>query len=168
MDQRKPTKDEQDFVRVVKIAVALGLGVMASFLYSLKQVHPSIRLDLSFGSLLVFLLTAGFSWAFCGVLFKGEFSEDGSAQALARRKKQVWRWLVFFLAVSGAATLGAFLYSLKDVSAESRRDVLEGTAIAVVVLMVGGFLIHKAVRFFEEQDKVGLEDPDEEKDDPDA
>jgi hypothetical protein len=26
-----------------------------------------------------------------------------------------------------------------------------------VVLTVGGFLIHRAVRFFEEQDKVGLE-----------
>src|SRR6266516_4911297 len=132
MDQRKPTKDEQDFVRVVKIAVALGLGVMASFLYSLKQVHPSIRLDLTFGSLLVFLLTAGFSWVFFGVMFRGEFPEDDSVQAMAMRKKRVWRWLMFFLAVAGLATVGAFLYSLKDVSTESRRDVLEGTAIAVV------------------------------------
>ena len=43
MDQRKPTKDEQDFVRVVKIATALGLGLMAAFLYSLKQSFRCIR-----------------------------------------------------------------------------------------------------------------------------
>ena len=60
MDQRKPTKDEQDFVRVVKIATALGLGLMAAFLYSLKQTHPSIRLKISLGTLVVFLLMAGF------------------------------------------------------------------------------------------------------------
>ena len=60
--------------------------------------------------------------------------------------------------------MGAFLYSLKDVSAESRREVIEGTGIAVLVLAVGGFLIHKAVRFFEEQDKEDLEQRREEDD----
>ena len=159
MDPRKPTKDEQDFVRVVQIATALGLGLMAAFLYSLKQIHPSIQLKTSFGTFVAFLLTAGFSWVFCGVLFKGEFTGDSSVAGAPLRKKRAGRWLIFFVATSGLATAGAFLYSLKDVSAESRWDVLEGAGIAMAVLTVGGFLIHKAVRFFEEQDKVGLEEP---------
>ena len=62
MDQRKPTKDERDFVWVVKAASALGLGLMAAFLYSLKQVHPSIRLELTFGSAVTLIITAVFSW----------------------------------------------------------------------------------------------------------
>src|SRR5437773_3498675 len=114
MDQHKPTKDEKDFVRVVKIATALGLGLMAAFLYSLKQIHPSIRLQISLGSFVAFLLTASFSWVFCGVLFKGEFADDGAVPAAALRKKRAGRWLIYFLTVSGVATMGAFLYSLKD------------------------------------------------------
>lgn len=156
MNPHKPTKDEQDFVRVVKIATALGLGVMAAFLYSLKQVHPTIRLELGLGTALAFLITAAFSWIFCGVLFKGEFDEGDYANAAALKKRRIVRWIIFFIVISGLATAGAFLYSLKDLSAESRREVIEGTGIAALVLTVGGLLIHKAVRFFEEQDKVNL------------
>jgi drug/metabolite transporter (DMT)-like permease len=164
MDPHKPTKDEKDFVRVVKFATALSLGVMAAFLYSLKGVHPAIRLEFGLGTVLAFLITAAFSWLFCGVLFKGEFNEGDSAGTAALKKRRVTRWIIFFIVVSGLATAGAFLYSLKDVSAESRRDVIEGAGIATVVLTIGGFFIHKAVRFFEEQDKVSLEDRHEDED----
>jgi hypothetical protein len=157
MDPRKPTRDEQDFVRVVKLATALGMGLMAAFLFSLKQVHPAIRLEFGFGTLFAFLITGVFSWVFCGVLFRGEFGEGDSAQAAAIRKRRVARWILFFVSACSVATVGAFIYSLKDVSSESRRDVVEGTLLAVAVLSLGGFLIHKAVRFFEEQDKVNIE-----------
>ena len=167
MNPHKPTKDEQDFVRVVKIATALGMGVMAAFLYSLKQVHPSIRLELTFGSAVTFIVTAVFSWIFCAVLFRGEFDVGDSAHTAAIRKRRVARWILFFVTVSGLATAGAFLYSLKDVSAESRREVIEGTGLAALVLTVGGYLIHQAVRFFEEQDKVSTEIQRQEEEDRD-
>jgi uncharacterized membrane protein len=166
MDSHKPSKDEQDFVRVVKVATALGMGVMAAFLYSLKQVHPAIRLEFTLGTVLTFIITAVFSWAFCAVLFKGEFNEGESAGATALKKRRVTRWIIFFVVVSGVATAGAFLYSLKDVEARSRREVIEGAGIAVVVLTMGGVLIHKSVRFFEEQDKVNLQDQSEREDRP--
>jgi len=164
MDPHKPTKDEKDFVRVVKSATALSLGVMAAFLYSLKRVHPSIELEFDAGTVLAFLITATLSWLFCGVLFKGEFNEGDSAGAAALKQQRVTRWIIFFIVVSGLATAGAFLYSLKDVSSESRRDVIEGAGFAAVVLTIGGFFIHKAVRFFEEQDKISLEDRHEDED----
>jgi len=167
MDSRKPTKDERDFVWVVKAASALGLGLMAAFLYSLKQVHPSIRLEITVGTGIAFLGTAVFTWLFCGILFKGEFNEDGSEQASGRRRKQVTRWIIFFLTASTLATIGAFVYSLKDIAADSRRDVIQGTVIAVIVLTGGGVLIHKAVKFFEEQDKASLEQHEREKKDED-
>lgn len=142
---------------MVKLATALGMGLMAAFLVSLKQVHPSIRLEFGIGALIAFLITGVFSWVFCGVLFRGEFGEGDSVQAAAMRKRRVARWILFFVTACSLATVAAFIYSLKDVSSESRRDVVEGTLLAVVVLSVGGFLIHKAVRFFEEQDKVNME-----------
>lgn len=158
MIPHKPTKDEKDFVRVVKIATAFSLGVMAGFLYSLKGVHPAIQLEFNLGTVMAFVITAVFSWFFCGVLFKREFDEGDNASAAAVGKQRVRRWIIFFIVISGLVTGGAFLYSLKDVSAESRREVIEGAGIAAIVLTVGGFLIHKTVRFFEEQDKVNLEE----------
>jgi hypothetical protein len=165
MAPHKPTKDERDFIRVVQFATALGLGLMAAFLYSLKQVHPSIRFEFNLGTVLAFLFTAVLSWAFCGVLFKGEFSEGDAAGGAALKQRRVTRWMLWFAIVSGLATVGAFVYSLKDVAADSRREVLQGTGIAVVVLSIGGFLIHKTVRFFEEQDKVNLAARQDEEDD---
>lgn len=168
MDHRKPTKDERDFVWVVKAASALGLGLMAAFLYSLKQVHPNIRLEITVGTGLAFLGTAFLTWIFCGILFKGEFQDDDSEHAAGLRKKLVVRWIVVFLSVSAVATVGAFVYSLKDIAAESRRDVIQGTVIAVIVLTGGGILIHRAVKFFEEQDKATLEHHAQEKKDEEA
>lgn len=157
MAAHKPTKDERDFVQVVKCSTALGLGLMAAFLYSLKQVHPQVVLEFGFGTALAFLVAAVFSWLFCGVLFKGEFDEGDSAHGALLKKRRVTRWVVFFIVVSSLLTAGAFLYSLKDLATENRRDVIEGAGFAVFVLSIGGFFIHKSVRFFEEQDRISME-----------
>ena len=157
MTSHKPTKDERDFIQVVKLSTALGLGLMAAFLYSLKQVHPHIVLEFGFGTVMAFLLTAVFSWLFCNVLFKGEFDEGDGAQAARIKKRRVTRWVIFFIVISGLLTAAAFLYSLKDLAAENRREVIEGAGIAVVALSIGGFFIHKSVRFFEEQDRINMQ-----------
>jgi hypothetical protein len=156
METHKPTKDERDFVQVVKFCTALGLGLMAAFLYSLKQVHPHIVIEFGFGTVLSFLITGGFSWVFCDVLFKGEFDQGDTAQGAIVRKRRVTRWVVFFIVVSSLAMGSAFLYSLKDVTTEARRDVLQGAGFAVLVLSMVGFFIHKAVRFCEEQDRISM------------
>ncbi len=157
MTMHKPTKDEQDFVRVVKAGTALGLGSMAAFLYSLKQVHPSIVLEFGPGTILSAGITAVFSWLFCGVLFRTQFDEGDSAQSAAVKNRRMVRWVIYFLVISALVGAGVFLYSLKDVSAEGRRDVLIGTGMAVIVLTIGGILIHKTVLFFEEQDRINME-----------
>jgi hypothetical protein len=156
MAMHKPTKDEQDFVRVVKLGTALGLSVLTGFLYSLKQVHPSIEFEFGFGTVVSSLAAAVFSWLFCGVLFRTEFDEGDTAQSTAIKNRRMVRWVIFFLVISAVSGTGVFLYSLKDVAAESRREVIQGTGIAVVVLAIGGFLIHKTVVFFEEQDRINL------------
>jgi hypothetical protein len=158
MAPHKPTNDEQDFARVVKAAVSLSIGLLGAFLYSVKDVHPRLVIEFNLGTLIAFLLCAGVSWAFCRVLFKSEFADDSSPAGTALQEKRRARSFVIFLAVSGLATAGAFLYSLKDVSSESRMEVIQGAGFAVFVLTIGGFLIHQAIRFFEEQDKANLQD----------
>ena len=160
-DPHPPSKDERDFVRVVQFGTALGLGLMVGFLYSIKRINPDLQLEFGFGVVAAFLITAVFAWIFCGVLFKGEFSKE------TQPGRRVRRWLILFLTISGLATAGAFLYSLKGISSDSRRDVIEGTAIALCVLVIGGVLIHKSVRFFEEQDRANLAQHEQDKEQDD-
>ena len=152
MNEPLPPRDERDFFFVVKFSTALGFGCMAAFLYSLKQVHPELSFRFTVGTVLVFLVVAIFSWIFCGVLARSESPGGGPA----RRNRFMIRWLVWFFGLASLGTAAAFAYALKDVNSESRRDVIEGTVIAVAVLSLGGVLIWKAFKFFEEQSDAEL------------
>jgi hypothetical protein len=152
MNELPPPEDERDFFFVVKFSTALGFGCMAAFLYSLKQVHPDLSFRFTLGTVLVFLVVAVSSWIFCGVLAK---SESGGDQPV-RRNRFMLRWLVWFFGFASLGTVAAFAYALKDVNSESRRDVIEGTVIAIAVLSLGGVLIWKAFKFFEEQSDAEL------------
>lgn len=125
---------------------------MAAFLISLRQVHPTIELRFGISTVAAFGLAWYVSWRFCAVL---ERSAD--ADPTLDRRRLVVRWMTGFMSVAGLGTVAAFGYALKDVSAESRSEVIEGTAIAVVVLSVGALLIYKAFQFFEEQSEIELE-----------
>src|SRR4030095_1725010 len=129
---------------------------MAAFLYSLKQVHPDIVFRLTLGTALVFLVVAMFSWICCGVLARGEQSGDKRAGPVPARKRFIVRWLVGFLGLATLGMLAAFVLSLRNVTTEGRREVVEGTVIAIGVLAMGGFLIWKAFRFFEDQSEAEL------------
>ena len=138
-------------MRVVKIGTAVSMGVMAGFLVSLKQVHPSIELHFGVGTVVAFILAGAASWRFCAMLARPD-SSDGT-----NRNRFIVRWMITFLGISALGTLAAFAYSLKDVSARSRSEVVQGTLIAACVLAVGGWFIYRAFQFFEEQSAAELE-----------
>ena len=152
MNATPPQNNNRDFFRVVQFSAALGIGSMAAFLYSLKQVHPNVRLELGWDTLAAFLVAGIFSWMFCGMLAKAGTAETPGMDSgeRVRQGKSLKRWMVVFLLVCSLGTIAAFTYSLKDVSAQGRRDVATGTAIACGVLGAGAWLIRRAVQFFEE------------------
>jgi len=164
MNDTPPGNNDRDFFRVVQVSAALGIGSMAAFLYSLKQVHPMVRLELGIGTLIAFLGAAIFSWVFCGMLAKGATGGtpgmDGGERV--RQGKSLKRWVVVFILVCTLGTIAAFGYSLKDVSAQGRRDVVAGTGIACMVLAAGAWLIRRAVQFFEEDSAAQLGQPRDE------
>ena len=148
-------KNERDFIFVVKAGTALSMGLMAGFLYSLKTVHPSIRLDFTLGSVAAFIIAALVSWKFCAALYRdetGEAGDDGSRRE-ETQKKFLKRWIMIFVGTSSLLTLLAFAWSLKDVGSDSRRQVIEGTVLAAVVIGVVAWLLRMVVRFFEEQSR---------------
>jgi hypothetical protein len=147
----EPPKNHRDFMLIIKIGVALSLALMAAFLLSLKQVHPTIVMRLDWISIAGCLITGIVSWRFCTILQKSDESADPG------RRRFMIRWMKGFLGAASLGTVAAFAYALKDVSGPSRLEVIEGTAIAVVVLAIGGWLIYRAFRFFEEQSALELE-----------
>ena len=154
MNEPPPSKNERDLLFIVKLGSALGMGALAAFLYSLKEVHPHIRFEFTLGTVLIALGTAAASWIFCGVMARADTEEHPSVV----RRRFFIRWLVVFGGLSTVGTITAFIFSLRNVSSRGQRDVLEGTLLAVLVLAAGGYLIHKAFRFFEEQDKASLDE----------
>ncbi len=146
-----PSRNQKDLLQVVKVGVALSMGLMVAFFFSLRQVHPSIELRFGLGTVAGFIAAWAVSWRFCTIL-----TRDDSATS-SNRRQVVFRWMLGFMSVAALGTLAAFGYALKDVSAENRSEVIEGTFIAVVVLSVGGWLIFKAFKFFEEQSEIELE-----------
>jgi drug/metabolite transporter (DMT)-like permease len=158
-----PSKNERDLLFVVKLSSALGMGALAAFLYSLKDVHPSIRFEFTAGTAIIALGVAVASWFFCGLMARADAEEHPSVT----RRKFFIRWLLFFGGFCAIGTVFAFANSLRNVSTRGRRDVIEGTVLAFLVLFLGGWLIRKAFRFFEEQDKATLDEQHREEDESD-
>ena len=148
-------KNERDFIFVVKAGTALSLGLMAAFLFSLKSVHPSIQISFTLGTVAAFLIAAVASWKFCAVLYRDETGSPGDdgIRREETQKKLLKRWITAFIGVSSLLTLLAFAWSLKDVGSESRRQVIEGTGLAVLVIGAVAWLLRVVVRFFEDQSR---------------
>src|SRR5262245_61147448 len=147
MRQKRQANNDRDLTRVIKWCSALGLGAMAAFLYSIKQVTPDFQYRISFGTGASFLVAVALSWAYWRLVFgKPNSSEDGLSKA---RK----RWLIILSACLTVATLAPFVYALRGVTNEKVAEIIEGTALAVLVLSGVGFLLWKTARFLEEDSK---------------
>jgi ABC-type nickel/cobalt efflux system permease component RcnA len=139
-------RNERDFTRILQIASALSLGTLAAFLYSIKTVTPSLKLELSLGSGLFFLVAAAGSWIFWRAVLETGRPSAGSLPAGRTRR---FRFIVLG-AVFVGAMLGAFAYELRNVSLDKRIEVMEGVAFAVLLLAVVAWLFWKVTRFLEQ------------------
>lgn len=61
-------KDEHDFFKIVTISTALGFGVMAAFLYSIKDMRNDVSLEFSFGTIVAFFVGAAIGWGLWAVI----------------------------------------------------------------------------------------------------
>jgi len=143
MRNKRQVNNDRDLTRVIKCSSALGLGLMAAFLYSIKQVTPELQYRISVGTGVSFVAAAALSWAFWRLVFgKPNSSENG----LSKPRK---RWFIILSAFLTVATLAPFVYTLKGVANEKMVEIAEGTALALLALGVVGFLLWKAARFLE-------------------
>ena len=147
MRNRRQANNDRDLTRVIKFSSALGLGLMAAFLYSIKQVTPELRYEISVGTGVSFAAAAALSWAFWRLVFgKTNSSENG----LSKPRK---RWFIILSVFLTVATFAPFVYTLKGVANEKMVEIAEGTALALLALGGVGFLLWKAARFLENDSK---------------
>jgi hypothetical protein len=154
MRNKRQANNDRDLTRVIKYSSALGLGLMAAFLYSIKQVTPELRYKISIGTGISFVAAAALSWAFWRLVFG---KPDSSENALSKPRK---RWFIILSVFLTIATLAPFVYTLKGVANEKMVEIAEGTALALLALGGVGFLLWKTARFLE-NDSKRAKDPDE-------
>jgi len=156
MRNNRQANNDRDLTRVIKCSSALGLGLMAAFLYSIKQVTPEFHYRISIGTGISFVAAAALSWAFWRLVF-GKPNE--SVNGLSKPRK---RWLMLLSVLLTVATLAPFAYALKGIANEKIVEIVEGTALAVLALGGVGFLLWKAARFLENDSKRADESKPEE------
>ena len=147
MRNKRQVNNDRDLTRVIKCSSALGLGLMAAFVYSIKQVTPEFQYRISVGTGVSFAAAAVLSWAFWRLVFgKPNSSENG----LSKPRK---RWFIILSAFLTVATLAPFVYTLRGVANEKMVEIVEGTALALLALGGVGFLLWKTARFLENDSK---------------
>ena len=147
MRNKRQANNDRDLTRVIKYSSAMGLGLMAAFLYSIKQVTPQFQYRISVGTGVSFAAAAALSWAFWRLVFgRPDITENG----LSKPRK---RWFIILSVFLTVATLAPFGYMLKGVANEKLVEIVEGTALAALALGGVGFLLWKAARFLENDSK---------------
>ena len=147
MRNKHQANNDRDLTRVIKCSSAVALGLMAAFLYSIKQVTPELRYEISLGTGISFVAAAALSWAFWRLVFG---KPNSSENDLPKRRK---RWFIILSIFLTVATLAPFVYALKGVGNQKVVEIAEGTALAVLALGGVGFLLWKAARFLENDSK---------------
>ena len=148
MNRTDPAKSKRQFARLVQGSIALSLGAMAAFLWSLKQVNPRTRFEFSTGTVIAFFIAAAASWSVW--------------QVIARGGRQARFSFATFALVITALTVAAFAYGVKDVSRQKIHEVAIGAVLAILALSILGMALWRVVRFLE-HDSQSLP---EEKNDP--
>ena len=70
MQRNDDSKNQRDFLRIVKISTALGFGTLAAFLYSMKDIIRDPTLVFSAGTVVAFVLAAVAGWMFWSFIEK--------------------------------------------------------------------------------------------------
>jgi protein-S-isoprenylcysteine O-methyltransferase Ste14 len=154
MRNKRQANNDRDLTLVIKCSSALGLGLMAACLYSIKRVTPELEYKISVGTGVSFVAAAALSWAFWRLVFgkanrpRTELSKPGK------------RWFVILSVLLALGTLAPFVYTLKGVASDEMAEIAEGTALAVLALGGVGFLLWKAARFLESDSAQSGKDTD--------
>ena len=126
--------------RIAGVGASLAFGVMVGTLFALKPVPDGLAFELNAAAIVAFIAAGIFAWLYWRMI-----------ERMALEKVPAQRKRRFILFSVGLVLVGvvSFLYPLKFVPAEKRKDVFTGLALAVAVLSGVGFVMWKVRNFLE-------------------
>lgn len=135
-------KNLRDFIRIAMFSTALGVGVVAASLYSLRKAPSGLTFDLTIGSVVAFIAGAVAGWWYWRAVGKLVLAHaEGSSER--RTKLRIYSGLLVLLGVA------AFLYPIRFVPPENLRPVLEGLGMAFLVLTGVGVVLWQIKRYLD-------------------
>jgi len=130
MPEPDPGPPDTSFLRLVQLATSISMGAMAGALYSIKEVNPTVQLEVSFASVVSFVFAAVATWMFWRPIIRDNLKNDRKRQGLA-----LVGMIVVLVVGLGIATSRA----LKN--HEQLGEIVQGALMATGVLAFVGFLI---------------------------
>ncbi len=149
MKDAQTTGSPKTLFRIAGAGASLAFGAMVGTLFALKPVPDGLTFVLNAGAVISFIAAALFAWMYWRLVERMALEK-----VPAPRKK---KFIVFSI---GLVLVGivSFLYPLKFIPAEKRKDVFIGLALAVGVLLGVGVVMWKVRRFLEADLKKSEED----------
>lgn len=141
-DSAENSRQGRQFEKLVIWTSTFSIAALAGFLASIKQVNPAVLFQFSALSVIAFFVGGALTFVFVRSVLN------------ANKKRRT----LLVVIVTVAALLGYFAFGIKNVSSENRRDVTIGTAIAVAVLALLGWVLWRVSRFFEGDQQRNRED----------
>lgn len=125
---------------IASYGAALAFGVMVATLFALERTPNGLSFKLNAGAIISFLVAAPVAWFYWRLI-----ARMATERAPEQRRK---KFIVFSI---GLLLIGimAFLYPLKFVPPEKRKDVFIGLALAFGCIGGVGLVMLKVRRFLE-------------------
>jgi len=126
--------------RLAGIGASLAFGAMVASLFALKPVPDGLSFELNLGVVMSFIAAAAFAWFYWRLV-----TRMAADKAPEQRKKK-------FIAFSiGLVLVGiiSFLYPMKFIPAEKRKDVFIGLTLAIGCVTGVGLVMWKVKRFLD-------------------
>lgn len=138
------SRNQRDFLRIVRGATAIGFGLTGGVLAGLKSTGSALVLEFNIWVVPAILAGAGAAWAYWTFVMRVQ----GSGFEV-RGSRFRFRLYTVLLGVGG---LLCFLYPMRYVTRGSMGDVIQGVVMAFVVVGMVGLLLWSVARLLNRKD----------------
>jgi len=140
MANENKTNNNTALFRIAGVGASLAFGAMVGSLFAVKPQPGGLTFELNAGTIISFCAAATFAWFHWRMI-----TRMAAEKAPQQRKKKFIAFSVGLILVG----IVSFLYPLKFIAAEKRKDVFIGLASAAVVLTGVGIVMWKVKKFLD-------------------
>lgn len=140
MSEAHSTGGPKAIFRIAGVGASLAFGAMVATLFALKPVPDGLTFVLNVPTVVAFVVAAFVAWMYWRMVERMALEK-----APAQRKK---KFIVFSV---GLVLVGiiSFLYPMKFIPEEKRRDVFIGLTLAICCIIGVGLVMWKVRNFLE-------------------